>query len=251
MAETVRVRFAPSPTGYFHVGGARTALYNWLFARKHHGSFVLRIEDTDRTRYNPEALPDLLSSLHWLGLQWDEGPEVGGSYGPYYQSDRLPIYREHAERLVAEGRAYRCYCSPERLAALREQQRANKEQPGYDRHCRHLTREQIAEYEAQGVTPVIRLAIPLEGVTEFDDALRGHISVENQQLSDLVLLKSDGYPTYHLANVVDDHLMAITHIMRGEEWISTVPEHVLLYAAFGWPMPVQAHLPTILDPSGQ
>ena len=250
-SDTVRVRFAPSPTGYFHVGGARSALYNWLFARQNNGCFILRIEDTDRTRYSPEALPALLEGLHWLGLQWDEGPDVGGAYGPYYQSDRLPLYRQYAEQLVAEGRAYRCYCSPERLAALREQQRINKEQPGYDRHCRHLTQQQIADYEAQGIAPVIRLAIPTEGTTEFDDALRGHIAVENQQLGDLVLLKSDGYPTYHLANVVDDHLMAITHILRGDEWMSTVPEHVLLYNAFGWPMPVQAHLPLILDPSGQ
>jgi glutamyl-tRNA synthetase len=247
----VRVRYAPSPTGYFHVGGARTALYSWLFARHHGGKFILRIEDTDRTRYEPEALPDLLDSLRWLGLFWDEGPEVGGEYGPYFQSDRVELYRQYSEQLIANGLAYRCYCSPERLERVREEQRAAKVPPGYDRHCRHLSQKQVADYEAQGVKPVIRLAVPTEGVTEFDDLLRGHIVVDNRQLDDLILLKSDGFPTYHLANVVDDHLMAITHITRGEEWLSSVPKHVLLYRAFGWEMPVQAHLPTILDPSGQ
>jgi len=250
-SDTVRVRFAPSPTGFLHVGGARTALYNWLFAQHHGGKFILRIEDTDRSRYQPDAVPDLLDGLRWLGLCWDEGPEVGGEYGPYYQSDRLALYQEYAEQLVDDGLAYRCYCSPERLANLREQQRRTKAPPGYNRHCRHLTRKQIADYEAQGVRPVVRLAVPTEGATEFDDLLRGHICVENRQLDDQVILKSDGFPTYHLAVVVDDHLMAITHIMRGDEWISSVPKRVLLYRAFGWTMPVMAHLPTILDPSGK
>jgi glutamyl-tRNA synthetase len=249
--DPVRVRFAPSPTGYFHVGGARTALYNWLFARHHGGKFILRIEDTDRTRYEAHALSDLLDSLRWLGLGWDEGPDVGGKHGPYYQSDRVALYQECAEQLVAQGLAYRCYCSAERLEQLREEQRVAGAPAGYDRHCRYLTSVETAEYEAQGIRPVIRLAIPAEGVTEFDDLLRGHIVVGNRQLDDLVLLKSDGFPTYHLANVVDDHLMGITHIMRGDEWLSSVPKHVLLYQAFGWPMPVQAHLPTILDPSGK
>ena len=250
-ARDVRVRFAPSPTGYLHVGGARTALFNWLFARHHGGKFILRIEDTDRTRYEPEALPDLIESLRWLGFYWDEGPEIGGRFGPYYQSDRASLYRQYAEQLIAGGQAYRCYCSSERLQALRETQRAAKVSPGYDRHCRQLTREQVADYEAQGIKPVVRLAVPREGATEFDDVLRGHISVNNAQVDDLVLLKSDDFPTYHLANVIDDHLMAITHIMRGEEWLSSVPKHVLLYDAFGWEMPIQAHLPTILDPSGK
>ena len=249
--ENVRVRFAPSPTGFFHVGSARTALYNWLFARHHRGKFIIRIEDTDRTRYHPDAIPDLLSGLRWLGLCWDEGPEVGGQYGPYYQSDRLELYHHHAERLVAAGAAYRCYCSPARLAAMRQEQRAAGLPPGYDRHCRHLTRKQVADLEAQGANPVIRLAIPTEGVTEFDDLLRGHIVVANRQLDDQVILKSNGFPTYHLAVVVDDHLMRITHIMRGDEWLSSVPKRVLLYRAFGWNMPVLAHLPTILDPSGK
>ncbi|MEA3406509.1 MAG: glutamate--tRNA ligase [Chloroflexota bacterium] len=250
-SDIVRVRFAPSPTGYFHVGGARTALYNWLFARQHGGKFILRIEDTDRARYQPEALPDLIEALRWLGLCWDEGPEVGGGYGPYYQSDRKEIYQKYAQQLVDEGHAYPCFCSPERLQKMREEQRAAGKPPGYDRHCRYLTRKEIAEYEAQGIEPVIRLAAPLEGTTSFDDLLRGHITVNNRQLDDMILLKSDGFPTYHLANVVDDHLMGITHILRGEEWLSSVPKHVLLYDAFGWEMPVQAHLPTILDPSGE
>jgi len=248
---SVRVRFAPSPTGYFHVGGARTALYNWLFARQHGGKFVLRIEDTDRTRYVHDALGDLLDGLRWLGLCWDEGPEVGGPYGPYYQSDRLGRYRQAAETLIAKGAAYRCYCSAERLAKLREEQRASKQHEGYDRHCRYLTRKQIADYEAQGIRPVVRLAVPLEGVTTFHDMLRGPITVDNGQLNDLILLKSDGFPTYSLGVVVDDHDMQISHIMRGEEWISTAPALQCIYDAFGWETPIQAHLPTILDPSGE
>ena len=249
--DNVRVRFAPSPTGFFHLGSARTALYNWLFARHHGGTFIIRIEDTDRSRYEPKAVSDLLDGLRWLGLCWDEGPEVGGQYGPYHQSDRTELYRHYAEELVAHGLAYRCYCSPARLAAMRERQRAAKAPQGYDRHCRHLTRKQIADYESRGIEPVIRLAIPTEGVTEFDDQLRGHIVVENRQLDDQVILKSNGFPTYHLAVVVDDHLMGITHIMRGDEWISSVPKRVLLYNALGWTMPIMAHLPTILDPSGK
>jgi len=251
MQNKVRVRFAPSPTGYLHVGGARTALFNWLFARHNGGQFLLRIEDTDRTRYVPQALPDLLDGMRWLGLFWDEGPEIGGDYGPYYQSDRAHLYRQHAEELVAKGLAYRCYCSPERLESMRRERRAAGLPYGYDRQCRTLTKKQIGDYEAQGVRPVIRLAVPLEGTTEFNDLFRGHISVKNEQLDDLVLLKSDGLPTYHLANVVDDHYMAITHILRADEWLASVPKHVLLYQAFGWELPVQAHLPVILDPSGK
>ncbi len=247
----VRVRIAPSPTGYFHVGSARTALFNWLFARHHGGSFIVRVEDTDRARYNPEAVPDLMSSLHWLGLDWDEGPEMGGDYGPYFQSERLDLYQHYAGWLVKQDQAYRCYCSPERLAALREEQRTVKQGVGYDRHCRYLTTSQRAEYEAQGAPPVIRLKAPLEGKTTFQDVLYGTITVENKTLDDLVLLKSDGFPTYHLANVVDDHLMQISHIMRGDEWLPSVPRHVLLYDAFGWETPVYAHLPLILAPSGK
>lgn len=247
----VRVRYPPSPTGYFHAGGARTALFNWLFARRHGGVFVLRIEDTDRSRYVPAALQDLLDGLRWLGLDWDEGPEVGGPYAPYFQSERLPIYQEYAQKLVAEGQAYKCYCSTERLEAMREEQRRRKQPPGYDRRCRNLTRKEIADYEAQGIVPVIRLKVPLEGETSFYDRIHGLITMRNDQMDDLVLLKSDGYPTYHLANVVDDHLMEITHIMRGHEWIPSTPRHVVLYRAFGWTPPEYAHLPVVLNPSGK
>jgi glutamyl-tRNA synthetase len=248
----VRVRFAPSPTGYFHVGGARTALYNWLFARNQGGTFILRIEDTDRRRYQEEAEQDLLDSLRWLGLQWDEGPQIGGDYGPYHQSQRLDIYARYAQQLLDEGRAYKCFCSSERLAEVRERQRAeHQEHIGYDRHCRNLTPDQVAEREAKGLRPVIRIKSPLEGQTSFHDVLRGTTTVDNTTLEDIVLLKSDGYPTYHLANVVDDHLMQISHIMRGDEWLSTCPIHVILYEAFGWTPPVYVHLPIILDPGGK
>ncbi len=249
--QTVRVRIAPSPTGFFHVGSARTALFNWLFARRYRGSFVVRVEDTDRTRYEPRAVQDLVDSLRWLGLDWDEGPEVGGDFGPYYQSERLDMYQHYARELVGHGHAYPCYCSPERLEAMRQEQRSKKEDVGYDRHCRYLTTKQRAAYEAQGITPVIRLKAPLEGQTSFRDVLYGTITVENQTLDDLVLLKSDGFPTYHLAVVVDDHLMQISHIMRGDEWLPSVPKHILLYEAFDWPVPVYAHLPLILAPSGK
>ena len=247
----VRVRIAPSPTGYFHIGSARTALFNWLFARHHGGAFIVRVQDTDRSRYNAEAVPDMIASLRWLGLDWDEGPKVGGDYGPYYQSERLDLYRRYANQLLAQGQAYKCYCSPQRLAALREEQRRNKQDVGYDRHCRHLTAAQRAGYEAQGISPVIRLKAPLEGQTSFRDVLYGAITVDNHTLDDLVLLKSDGFPTYHLGVVVDDHLMAISHIMRGDEWLPSVPKHILLYQAFGWEPPVFAHLPLILAPTGK
>jgi len=247
----VRVRFAPSPTGYFHVGGARTALYNWLLARHYGGAFVLRIEDTDRARYQPEALDDLLAGLRWLGLDWDEGPEVGGDYVPYFQSERLELYQEYARQLVDGGHAYHCYCSPERLAQMRQAQRAPGMPSGYDRHCRDLTAQGRAEYEAQGIVPVVRFRTPLEGTTTYVDVIRGPSTVDNRTLDDLVLLKSDGFPTYHLANVVDDHLMEVSHIMRGDEWLPSVPRHVLLYQAFGWEPPVYAHLPVILSPTGK
>jgi glutamyl-tRNA synthetase len=249
----VRVRFAPSPTGYFHVGGARTALYNWLFARHHAGgTFILRIEDTDRKRYQEEAEQDLVDSLRWLGLEWDEGPGVGGDYGPYYQSQRLELYTEYAGQLLDQGQAYKCFCSPQRLAEVRQRQKAeNRPHIGYDRHCRALTAEQVVERETEGLRPVVRLKAPLEGQTAFHDVLRGTTTVENEILEDIVLLKSDGYPTYHLANVVDDHLMEISHIMRGDEWLSTCPIHVILYQAFGWEPPIYAHLPIFLDPGGK
>jgi len=248
----VRVRFAPSPTGPLHIGGVRTALFNWLFARHHGGAFILRIEDTDQKRYEAESIHLITEGLRWLGLEWDEGPEVGGDYGPYIQSERLGLYEQWAEWLVAQGKAYRCYCTPERLAALREEQIANKQDPGYDRHCRYLTpEEQARRHEETGGTFVIRFKMPLEGSTTVHDLIRGDITFDNTQLQDLVLLKSDRYPTYHLANVVDDHFMAISHILRAEEWISSAPIHKNLYEAFGWEMPQIAHLPVILNPSGK
>jgi len=250
--DTVRVRMAPSPTGYFHVGSARTALFGWLFARRHGGKFILRVEDTDRSRYVPDSLDDILASMRWLGLDWDEGPEVGGDYGPYFQSQRLELYHEHAQQLLDEGHAYKCYCSPERLAQVREEQRARRDSHiGYDRHCRTLTADQRSAYEAQSIVPVVRLKVALEGESCFEDIVYGEICWDNGSIRDPVLLKSDGFPTYHLANVVDDHHMAITHIMRGDEWLSSVPMHVHLYEAFGWDPPLYAHVPIILNPSGK
>ncbi len=241
----VRVRFAPSPTGYLHIGGARTALFNWLFARKHGGAFILRIEDTDQTRYVPDAEQDIMDSLRWLGLTWDEGPDVGGAYGPYRQSERSALYVEWANWLVEHGHAYRCNCPPERLKQVRGQQRQRGENLGYDRHCRTL-------HLGPDIGPhVIRFKMPLDGQTVIDDLIRGPIVFDNAELQDLVLLKSDGLPTYHLANVVDDHLMAISHILRADEWIATAPLHWQIYRAFGWNMPAIAHLPVILSPSGR
>ncbi|MGB9879596.1 MAG: glutamate--tRNA ligase, partial [Anaerolineae bacterium] len=248
---TIRVRYAPSPTGYLHAGGARTCLFNWLFARRHNGRFILRIEDTDRTRYQERSLADLLEGLRWLGLDWDEGPEVGGPYGPYFQSQRLPLYQEYAQKLLESGHAYKCYCSQERLQQLRAEAGRRKQTTGYDRHCRELTSKERAQKEAEGIVPVIRLKVPLEGETSFHDLIRGTISMKNSQMDDFILLKSDGYPTYHLANVVDDHLMEISHIMRADEWIPSTPRHVLMYRAFGWTPPLYAHLPVILSPTGK
>ena len=254
--QTVRVRFPPSPTGLLHVGGARTALFNWLYAYGQAardgktGEFVIRIEDTDRSRYVPGAVEGMLDILKWFGLSWDEGPDVGGPHGPYVQSERTAIYQEHADQLVQGGHAYRCFCTPERLQEVREAQRARGEAPGYDRHCRTLTPDQIAANLEAGLPYVIRFAIPQDGETVVHDLLRGDMVFQHVNLEDLVLLKSDDYPTYHLANVVDDHHMAITHIMRGEEWIPTAPLHVLLYRAFGWDVPAIAHMPLILAPGG-
>jgi glutamyl-tRNA synthetase len=249
--QPARVRFAPSPTGYLHLGGLRTALFGWLWARHTGGQFILRIEDTDQKRYNPDSLADLMRGLRWLGLDWDEGPDVGGPYGPYVQSERKEIYAEHVQYLLDTGHAYRCYCTSERLTALREEQRKNKQRTGYDRHCRYLTPEERAAKEAEGLPSVVRLAVPEAGATTFVDLLRGKITTDNEQLEDAVLLKSDGLPTYHLAVVVDDHLMKITHVLRGQEWLASAPLHQLLYDAFGWQPPVFVHLPVILDPSGK
>lgn len=241
----MRVRFAPSPTGYLHIGGARTALFNWLFARGHDGPFILRIEDTDQTRYVADAEDDIRASLKWLGLDWDEGPGVGGEVGPYYQSERSELYREWTDWLIEHDYAYRCDCTPERLRGVREQQRARGEKQGYDRHCRDRG------LGADIGPHVVRFKMPLDGQTTVDDVIRGPITFDNAELQDLVLLKSDGLPTYHLANVVDDHFMHISHIMRADEWIATAPLHWQLYHAFGWEMPAIAHLPVILSPSGK
>ncbi len=246
MSQQVRTRFAPSPTGFLHVGNIRTALFSWVWARHTGGTFILRIEDTDRDRIVPGALESILESLRWLGLHWDEGPEVGGPYGPYFQSERLDLYRQVAEDLIARGWAYRCYCTPERLEAVRAEQRARGEPPGYDRRCRSLTPEERAEFERQGLPSVVRFKMPTEGTTVVPDLLRGEIVFENARLDDHVLLKSDGYPTYHLAVVVDDYYMRISHVIRGDEWIPSAPRHVLLYRALDWEMPVWVHTPTVL-----
>jgi glutamyl-tRNA synthetase len=247
----VRVRIAPSPTGPFHAGSARTALYNWLFARHYGGVFIVRIEDTDRTRYKREAEADMLEGLRWLGLDWDEGPEVGGPHRPYVQSQRAEIHRYYAYQLVESGHAYKCFCTPERLEQLRRQQKARRENLGYDRHCRDLPQQEVAALEAAGQPFVIRLKMPLDGLTVVPDRIRGEIVFENALLEDAVLLKSDGFPTYHLANVVDDHLMEISHVMRGDEWVPSTPMHVVMYAALGWELPIFAHLPVILSPTGK
>jgi glutamyl-tRNA synthetase len=247
----VRVRFAPSPTGSLHIGGLRTALFNWLFARHSGGKFILRIEDTDQKRYDPDALRSLTEALRWAGLDWDEGPEVGGDYGPYVQSERLEFYQRYAQQLVDEGKAYRCYCTPERLQQVNKEKEARKETPGYDRHCRNLTPEQIAENEAKGLKSVIRFKMPLDGQTVINDVVRGEVVFENAGQQDTVLLKSDGFPTYHLAHVVDDHLMEISHVMRAIEWLPSAPLHVQLWQAFGWEVPYYAHLPVMLNPNGK
>ncbi len=249
----VRVRYAPSPTGLQHIGGIRTALFNYFFAKSMGGKFILRIEDTDRERYTEESLQDLYDTLEWLGIKWDEGPVVGGPYGPYVQSERFDIYKEYAEKLVRDGKAYYCYCSPERLEKLREEQAQSKSQyQGYDRHCANLTEEERRELEAQGIKPVIRLKVPTEGKTTFHDVIMGDITRKNKDVSpDPILLKSDGFPTYHLANVIDDHMMGITHIMRAQEWIPSGPLHILLYEAFGWEPPIYCHLPMVMGKDGQ
>ena len=250
---SVRVRYAPSPTGLQHIGGVRTALFNYFFAKAQGGKFLLRVEDTDRERYSDESLDDLYQTLKWLNIEWDEGPVVGGEYGPYIQSERFDLYQKYAKMLVEKDMAYYCYCTPERLEEVREEQKANKSSiQGYDRHCSHLTKEQIAEYEKQGIKPVIRLRVPTEGKTTFHDVLMGDITRKNKDISpDPILLKSDGFPTYHLANVVDDHLMGITHIMRAQEWIPSGPLHVILYKAFGWEPPIYCHLPMVMGKDGQ
>jgi glutamyl-tRNA synthetase len=248
MSQPPRVRFAPSPTGYLHVGGLRTALYNYLFARKHGGVFVLRIEDTDQTRLVPGAVEKLIDSLRWTGLSYDEGPDIGGPRRPYRQSERLARYREAADRLVSMGHAYPCFCTPERLAEMRQEQQRKKQDPRYDRACLRLDAEEIRRKLDSGAPHTIRLRIPDEGEVIVSDRVRGEVRFSPETIDDQVLLKSDGFPTYHLANVVDDHDMGITHVIRGEEWLTSTPKHVLLYRFLGYEPPEFAHLPLLLNP---
>ena len=246
MSPTVRTRFAPSPTGYPHVGNMRSALFAWLFARHSGGVFIIRIEDTDVARKVEGAVEGILDGLRWLGLDWDEGPEAGGDYGPYVQSQRLELYQEAARRLVSQGDAYYCYCSPERLEEMRADQTRRKQPPGYDRRCRELSQEERGKKEEESITPVVRFKTPLTGETRFHDIIWGDVVFDNSTLDDLVLLKSDGYPTYNFANIIDDHAMEITHVLRAEEFISSTPRHILLYRAMGYEPPYFAHLPMLL-----
>ncbi|MBI5214756.1 MAG: glutamate--tRNA ligase [Ignavibacteriae bacterium] len=269
ISEKIRVRFAPSPTGYLHVGGLRTALYNYLFARKNNGVFVLRIEDTDRTRYVEGAVENLLKTLAWAGLEYDEGPRISdcglsisncsnsinypgvvqvGEFGSYIQSERLEIYQEHVQHLIEKKKAYYCFCSAERLEQLRNEQQQKNLQTKYDKFCLNLSEEEFKKKIAEGLPYVVRLNVEQNQTVTVDDLIRGRVEFNSNLIDDQVLIKSDGFPTYHLANVVDDHLMRITHVIRGEEWLPSTPKHVLLYDAFGWEKPNFAHLPLLLNP---
>ncbi len=248
----VRTRFAPSPTGFMHIGNLRTALYEYLVAKSQGGKFILRIEDTDQGRLVEGAVDKIYQSLAQAGLTHDEGPDIGGAYGPYVQSERLSSYKGYAEQLVTEGKAYRCFCTEERLAEVHEaQKQEGSDFIGYDRHCRDLSAEEVEALIAQGESYVIRQKMPLTGTTTYHDAVYGEISFENKTLEDQVLLKSDNFPTYNFANVVDDHAMAISHVVRGSEYLSSTPKYVLLYEAFGYDVPVFVHLPLILGKDGQ
>ena len=252
MSDEVRVRYAPSPTGMQHIGGVRTALFNYLFARSKGGKFILRLEDTDRTRYDEKYVKNLYDTMSWLGIDWDEGGDKGGDCGPYVQSERFELYKKYADELVAKGEAYYCFCDAERLERIRKIQTENKMAPGYDRHCRLLTPEEVKANLDKGLPYVIRLKVPLEGETKFHDHLLGDIVWKNEDISpDPILLKSDGFPTYHLANIVDDHLMHITHVMRAQEWIPSTPLHVQMYRSFGWEHPEFCHLPMVNGSDGK
>ncbi|MDH7578003.1 MAG: glutamate--tRNA ligase [Bacillota bacterium] len=244
----IRVRFAPSPTGSLHIGGARTALFNWLFARRNGGHFILRIDDTDLARSTSESAREIVSALRWLGLDWDEGPGVGGSYGPYFQSERLNLYNETVQRLLERGFAYYCYCTPEELAARRQQALSGGKAPRYDGRCRELSLEERIKMEKEGRRPVVRLKIPDTGVTVVHDLIRGDVSFAHEVLDDFIIMKSNGVPTYNFASVVDDIGMKITHVLRAEEHLSNTPRQILVFEALDRPLPVFAHLPMILAP---
>ena len=247
---TVRVRFAPSPTGSLHIGSVRTTLYNYFFARQSGGKLILRIEDTDQDRLVAGAIDSIYDGLAWLGVTWDEGPREGGPHAPYIQSERLPLYQKHAQELVDGGAAYFCFCSKERLAALRAQQAARKEITRYDRFCRRIDPTEAAE-RAKTESHVVRLKVPEDGVVGLDDLVYGHIEWPLNTIEDQVLLKSDGFPTYHLAVVIDDHVMGVTHVFRGEDWLPSTPKHLLIWRAFGWTIPPHAHVPNVLGPDGK
>lgn len=255
---SVRVRFAPSPTGFLHIGGLRTALYNYLFARHHGGTFVLRIEDTDQSRYVEGAEEDIIQSLEWTGMEIDEGPGKGGDYGPYRQSERKAMYHEYAEKLIEQGQAYYAFDTVEEIDEMRERlKKSGNPSPKYDAITRQsmknsltLSQDEVQKRLDNGDEYVVRLKVPRKETVRFEDEIRGVVSFDTSGLDDQVLLKSDGMPTYHLANVVDDHTMGITHVIRGEEWLSSTPKHILLYNAFGWEAPTMAHLPLIMSPSG-
>jgi glutamyl-tRNA synthetase len=251
LTKPVRVRFAPSPTGFLHAGSARTALYNYLLAKQTGGKFIIRIEDTDHKRYNPKSISDMLDGLRFLGLTWDEGPDIGGPYGPYIQTQRVEIYQKYVKELLAKGGGYRCFCTPERLAQINEERKKARLPLGYDRFCRNIDPAESDRRAAAGEPFVVRIKIPLEGSVTLHDAIRGDITIENKLVQDAVLIKSNGIPTYHFAVVIDDHLMEITHALRAEEWISSFPLHLHLYDFFGWEKPVFAHLPIILNPAGK
>ena len=248
MTKPIRTRFAPSPTGFLHVGGLRTALYAYLFARHNDGKMILRIEDTDQQRLVEGATKHLQEVLYTMGIEYDEGPDKGGKFGPYIQSERLDIYKKYAKELVEKGEAYYCFCSKERLDEMRESQKKRKLAPMYDKHCRVLPKDDIQKHLDAGDLHVIRQAIPVDQKITFKDSVRGHVEFDSNTLDDHVLMKTDGFPTYHLAVVVDDHLMEISHVIRGEEWLPSAPKHVALYKSFGWHAPVFAHLPLLLNP---